>query len=59
MIDTGFDYSATDTLVPHPLYGSFHWVSVVYPGVRTQVKLAGLTEQAHALAKRQYDRQRH
>jgi hypothetical protein len=58
VIDTGFDYSATDTLLPHPFYAPLHWVSVVNPGVRTGVRLAGLTEEAHALAKSQYDRRR-
>jgi hypothetical protein len=58
VIDTGVDYSATDTLVPHPFYAPLHWVSVINPGVRTGVQLAGLVEQAHALAKSQYDRRR-
>jgi Family of unknown function (DUF6194) len=58
VIDTGFDYTATDTLVPHPFYAPLHWVAVVNPGMRTAARLAGLTEQAHALARSQYDRRR-
>jgi hypothetical protein len=58
VIDTGFDYTATDTLVPHPFYAPLHWVCVVNPGARTAVQLTGLIEQAHAQAKSQYDRRR-
>jgi uncharacterized protein DUF6194 len=58
VIDTGFDYSATDTLLPHPFYAPLHWVAVVDPGPRTGAQLAGLIEQAHALARSQYDRRR-
>jgi hypothetical protein len=58
VIDTGFDYTAADTLVPHPFYAPLHWVSVVNPGARTAVQLTGLIEQAHAQAKSQYDRRR-
>ena len=56
VIDTGFDYTATDTLMPHPFYAPLHWVCVVNPGVRTLAELADLLGQAHSLAKRKYDR---
>lgn len=58
VIDTGVDYSATDTLLPHPFYAPMHWVAVVNPAARTRVALAALAEQAHDLAKTQYDRHR-
>lgn len=55
ILDTGFDYTATDTLLPHPFYASMHWVCVVNPGERTRAKLAALLGQAHGLANRRYD----
>jgi hypothetical protein len=58
VIDTGFDYSSTDTVLPHPFYAPLYWVAVVNPGRRTRVRLAGLIEQAHALAKSRYDHRR-
>jgi hypothetical protein len=58
VIDTGFDYSSTDTVLPHPFYAPLYWVAVVNPGRRTRVRLAGLVEQAHALAKSRYDHRR-
>jgi hypothetical protein len=55
VIDTGFDYTATDTLMPHPFYAPLHWVCVVNPGVRTLAAVAELLAQAHGLARRKYD----
>ena len=54
IIDTGFDYAATDTLLPHLFYASMHWVCVVNPGVRTRTELAALLVRAHGLAKHHY-----
>lgn len=55
-IDTGFDYSQTDQVVPHPLYSPLHWVSVVNPGERTMGALTGLLAEAHQIAREQYER---
>jgi hypothetical protein len=38
VIDTGFDYTATDTVMPHPFYAPLHWVCVVNPRERTAVE---------------------
>ena len=56
VIDTGADYTAVDTVLPHPFYSPLHWVCVVNPGPRTRERLAGLVERAHGLAARQYDK---
>src|SRR5258706_1919988 len=32
VLQTGFDYAATDTLMPHPIYASQYWVCIVNPG---------------------------
>jgi len=55
VIETGFDYAATDTLLPHPFYAPMHWVCVVNPGDRTRARLGELLDLAHALARRTYD----
>jgi hypothetical protein len=55
ILDTGFDYTATDTLLPHPFYASMHWVCVVNPGEQTRTSLAALLLQSHGLARRRYD----
>jgi Family of unknown function (DUF6194) len=53
-----FDYTATDVLLPHPLYASQGWVSIVNPGYRTSIQLQKLVEDAHGLAIRRYARRR-
>ena len=55
VLDAGFDYTATDTVLPHPFYASMHWVCVVNPGERTRATLAGLIDEAHSVARRRYD----
>jgi len=58
VLDTGFDYTTADTVLPHPFYAPLHWLCVVNPGERSRSLLATLLEQAHELAKRRYDNQR-
>jgi len=54
IIETGSDYTATDTVMPHPFYAPLHWVCVVNPGPRTIDQLAALVERAYAEAGRHY-----
>ena len=57
-IDTGFDYTATDTLMPHPVYAPQHWVCVVNPGERTADDVHALLAEAHGFAARKFANQR-
>jgi hypothetical protein len=54
VIDTGFDYTSPDLVMPHPFYAPMHWVCVVNPGERSQASLADLMHAAHALARARY-----
>ena len=54
VLDTGFDYTTTDTLLPHPFYAPMHWVCVVNPAEGTRAMLADLLVDAHGLAERRY-----
>jgi hypothetical protein len=45
-----FDYAATDVLLPHPLYASQGWVSILNPGDQTSGQLRDLLAEAHGLA---------
>src|SRR5215211_7175937 len=45
-----FDYGATDVLIPHPIYASQGWVSILNPGERTSAQLKLLLDNAHRLA---------
>jgi hypothetical protein len=54
VLDTGFDYAAVDTVMPHPIYASQHWVCVVDPGEATMETVRTLLAEAHGFAARKY-----
>jgi hypothetical protein len=54
VLDTGYDYAAVDTIMPHPIYASQHWVCVVNPGEATLVTVRMLLAEAHRFAARRY-----
>ena len=47
------DFTATDVLLPHPVYGAQHWVCVLNPD-RTWPTVRGLVVEAHDFGARQY-----
>lgn len=53
VIDTGHDYAALDTLMPHPVYVPMGWICVLNPGTATFEKLRPLLREAHEKAGRQ------
>jgi hypothetical protein len=57
VLATGFDYAATDTLMPHPVYASQYWVCVVNPGGATLDTVRGLLAEAHGFAARKHANQ--
>lgn len=54
VLDTGLDYAATDTLMPHPHYASQYWVCVVNPADATLDTVQTMLIEAHAFAARKY-----
>jgi hypothetical protein len=58
VLDTGFDYAATDSWLPHPFYAPLHWICVVNPGERTTRQLGELLERAHNLAAQRHSHRR-
>ncbi|GAA2096643.1 hypothetical protein HKK74_14455 [Actinomadura alba] len=54
MLDTGFDYSARDQVMPHPYYGSQYWVGVVSPAANTIDEVRHLLDEAHRFAARKH-----
>lgn len=50
------DYTATDVVLPHPVYRGQGWVSIINPGAGTQDLAARLLRQAHEDAKRRAER---
>src|SRR5262245_36702373 len=44
------DYTALDTLLPHPLYAQQHWVSILNPTAQTfETLVEPLLEEAHGI----------
>ena len=52
----GHDYAASDTIVPHPVYGRLGWVAIVNPGPATQGLVRELLAGAHDAARSRFDR---
>lgn len=50
------DPSLPDTVMAHPVYGSFGWLAVVNPGPRTEEPVRGLLRTAHDLARTRHRR---
>lgn len=55
-LDADQDPSQVDVLLPHPLYPSSGWVSVVNPAERTSEHLVSLLRRAHDAARARTDR---
>ena len=50
------DFTATDVVNPHPVYGVLGWVSVVVPGERTMSTVLALLRSAHDAARARAER---
>ncbi|WP_280263866.1 DUF6194 family protein [Nocardia wallacei] len=50
------DASATDTVLPHPVYGSAAWLAIVNPGPSTEAPARELLRAAHDRARSRYER---
>ncbi|AZT92429.1 DUF6194 family protein [Brevibacterium aurantiacum] len=53
---TVWDFAATDTVIPHPVYRAQGWIAVVTPSRDSLAVIVSLLEQAHADAKRRWHR---
>jgi hypothetical protein len=53
--NANYDYTALDTLMPHPLYGKRHWVCVLNPGEETFEMARILLDEAYLLAVYRYN----
>lgn len=51
-----WDYTATDVVLPHPVYRAQGWVSIINPGASTHMLAARLLRQAHEDARRRAER---
>jgi len=58
VLATELDYAATDSLTPHPIYASQHWVSIVTPSTASMDALKPLLAEAYEFAARKHGNQR-
>lgn len=54
MLRTGFDYTQSDVVMPHPIYAVQHWVCVVNPSAATVERLRPLVDDAYDFAVRKH-----
>ena len=52
VFDTGHDYTALDTIMPHPHYAAQSWICVLSPGGDTLQAVRRLLAEAYAIAER-------
>jgi hypothetical protein len=55
LLESPFDYTATDQVMPHPVYGAQYWVCVLNPGESTLGLVHELLAAAHAFAVRKHE----
>lgn len=54
--ESGTDYSATDSFLPHPMYGAYGWVCIVNPASATIERALGALRIAHLADRRRVER---
>lgn len=57
LCNTGYEYDALDSLLPHPTYAWASWVCVLTPSRPTFEALSGLVDEAYELAQDRFERQ--
>lgn len=55
-LNRSHDFAATDTVLPHPVYGALGWICVVNPGEKTEESVVELLRGAHHDARARFAR---
>jgi hypothetical protein len=53
--ESGYDFSALDTLMPHPEYGRMYWVCILNPSESTFEKVRPMLGEAYEIAVKKYN----
>ena len=57
IIQTGHDFTVSDTLLPHPIYATMGWVCILNPSEATfETKLKPMLAEAYDVVKRRVDK---
>jgi len=55
-VSMDYDFSSTDTIMPHPVYGWMAWICVINPTSDTFEKLVPLIEEGYQLCLKKYEK---
>lgn len=58
IVDMNFDFTATDKIMPHPVYGWMSWLCCLNPSDETFESLKPLIAEAHAYAKEKFEKRK-
>jgi hypothetical protein len=58
IVDMEYDFTAIDTIMPHPIYSWMAWVCVINPSAETLKKLMPLIEEGYNLAISKYKKKK-
>jgi hypothetical protein len=56
---SGYDYTALDQVMPHPVYGQMYWVCVLNPSDKSlETVVRPLLDEAYAMAREKYSKRK-
>ena len=55
-IEGNFDFTKTNIITPHPIYGWMSWISVLNPSEECFCEIKDFLEESHVLAKSKFDK---
>lgn len=58
VVEMDYDFSQSDTVIPHPIYAWMAWVCVINPSENTFKKLLPLIDEGYKLALDKYNRKK-
>lgn len=58
VVDMDYDFTATDKIMPHPVYGWMSWLCCLNPSDKTFEKLKPLIEEAYEYAKEKFGKRK-
>ncbi|WP_313527754.1 DUF6194 family protein [Anaerotignum sp.] len=58
IVEMDYDFTATDVILPHPVYAWMGWVSVLNPSAETFEKLKPLIQEAYELSTEKFKKRK-
>ena len=58
IVDMDCDFTATDTILPHPVYAWMSWISILNPSIDTFQRLQTLIRESYEYAKEKFKKRK-